>query len=237
LAYVLSLGWGWITQTTLLHGETDALQSLHDQNPFTGLAWLYACFAGVGLFLSGIISGYVDNKVIYSNFGSRLKEHNGLRKIIKPEKLNRFADWIVKNLGGIVGNVSLGFMLCYAQLVGQFFGIPFDIRHITISTAYFAFGIDGLHNHLSAFDWIWTTIGVIGVGFFNFAVSFSLAFYVALRSRSIPLSRLPSVGRLIVKYFVRYPQDFIFPPKNERKSEDVFKPDYQVAQKEDVAEG
>lgn len=222
LAYLLSVSWELLTGSPLLHDKAESLQSLRDQNPLTSLAWLYASIAGVFLFLSGIITGFVDNKVIYGNIGARLKEHAGLRKLLKANTLNKVADFLVKNLGGIVGNVSLGFMLGYAKLIGEFFGIPFDIRHITISTAYFGFGLNGLENHLSAYDWIWTTIGVIGIGFFNFFVSFSLAFYVAVRSRNVPMGRLPHVGKLIWKYLVKYPLDFIYPPKKERKESDVF---------------
>lgn len=222
LAYLLSVGWEYLTGSPLLHDQKESLQSLRDQNPLTSLAWIYACITGVCLFTSGIITGYVDNKVIYGNLGARMKEHSGLRKIISGKSLSRTSDFLVKNLGGITGNICLGFMLGYAKLIGEFFGLPFDIRHITISTAYFAFGVDGLDNHLSAFDWIWTTIGVIGIGFFNFMVSFSLAFYVAVRSRNVPISRLPQVGRLIWKYFIRYPLDFVYPPRQDRKEEEVF---------------
>jgi len=222
LAYLLSVGWEFLTGTPLLHDKQEALQSLRDQNPLTSLAWLYAGITGICLFSSGIITGYVDNKVIYGNLGIRIKEHQGLRRLFKGSTLNGVSDFVVRNLGGIMGNVALGFMLGYAKLVGEFFGIPFDIRHITISTAYFAFGVDGLENHLSAYDWIWTTIGVIGIGFFNFLISFSLAFYVAVRSRGVALSRLPLAGKLIWKYLVKFPQDFIYPPKGERKESDVF---------------
>jgi site-specific recombinase len=152
----------------------------------------------------------------------RLKEHPGLKRRVPGESLNRFADFMARNLGGIVGNVCLGFMLGFAKLIGEFFGIPFDIRHITISTAYFAFGVDGLDNQLSANDWIGTTLGVIGIGFFNFLISFSLAFYVAIRSRNIPIGRLPQVGKLIWKYLIKFPQDFIYPPRQDRTEESVF---------------
>lgn len=222
LAYILSVSWQALTHVPLLQGHDESLQALRDQNPLTSLAWMYACITGVCLFTSGIITGYVDNKAIYSNLGARIKEHAGLRKILSGKTLSRSSDFIVSNLGGIIGNISLGFMLGYAKLIGEFFGIPFDIRHITISTAYFAFGVDGLANRLSTYDWIWTTIGVIGIGFFNFLISFSLAFYVAVRSRNVPLTRLPYVGTLIWKYFSRYPQDFLYPPKHDRKESEVF---------------
>ncbi len=222
LSYILAAGWRMFTGELLLDTRAESLQALHDQNPMMSGAWVYACITGVCLFISGIITGYVDNKVIYGNIGARIKEHAGLRNFINPKKLSKIGDYIHQNLGGIVGNVSLGFMLGYAKLIGEFFGIPFDIRHITISTAYFAFGVEGLDNQLPASEWIWTTIGVIGIGFFNFAISFSLAFYVALRSRNVPLSQLPFVGRLIVKYFSRHPKDFVYPPVEDRTVAEVF---------------
>jgi len=222
LSYILAVAWEAITGAPLLEHKQEAIMALHDQNPLMSGAWFYACITGVCLFISGIITGYVDNKVIYGNIGIRIKEHTGLRSFVNPQKLGRIGDYVQNNLGGIIGNISLGFMLGYAKLIGEFFGIPFDIRHITISTAYFAFGVEGLDNQLPAWEWIWTIIGVIGIGFFNFLVSFSLAFYVALRSRSIPLSRLPFVGRLIARYLLRYPKDFIYPPSSERTVEEVF---------------
>ncbi|RYZ31583.1 MAG: hypothetical protein EOP49_38750, partial [Sphingobacteriales bacterium] len=69
LSYLLSVAWQYLTGDALLHDQKDALQSLRDQNPTTSLAWFYACVTGVCLFTSGIITGYVDNKVIYGNFG------------------------------------------------------------------------------------------------------------------------------------------------------------------------
>nr|MDE1192282.1 formate/nitrite transporter family protein [Arachidicoccus sp.] len=222
LAYILSFSWDKITGHSLLATKKECLQALRDQNPLTSLAWLYACITGVALFISGIISGYFDNKTIYSNFSARMKEHTGLKKIFQREKLNHLSDYLQANLGGIIGNVVLGFMLGYATLIGQFFGIPFDIRHITISTAYFAFGLEGLKMYVSHWDIIWTFVGVIGIGFFNFLLSFSLAFYVAIRSRNVRVTQLPKVAVLITRYFFKHPLDFVFPPKNDRKPSEVF---------------
>ncbi len=222
LSFLLAYLWQLATGNMLLDNDAYALQSLHDQNPLKSLAWFYACITGVCLFTSGIITGYVDNKMIYSDVKARIVEHKLLKQNISKPKLEKIANYTEKNLGGIIGNISLGFMLGYAGLVGVFFGLPFDIRHITISTAYYAFGVEGLNGNLSAFDWIWTTIGVIGIGFFNFLISFSLAFYVALRSRNVRIRSLPRVGKLIWKVFLKYPIDFIYPPKNDRKESEVF---------------
>lgn len=223
LSFLLAYLWKLATGDMLLDNESYALQALQDQNPLTSLAWFYACITGVCLFTSGLITGYVDNKMIYSDVKTRILEHKILKQKINKPKLEKIAAYVEKNLGGIIGNIALGFMLGYAGLIGVFFGIPFDIRHITISTAYYAFGVEGLNGKLTSLDWIWTTIGVIGIGFFNFLISFSLAFYVALRSRNVSVRSLPIVGKLIWRVFLKYPLDFIYPPKKDRQTSKVFK--------------
>ncbi len=224
LCFILSYGFEMFTGSKLLGSDENAYANLMQQHPTKSLAWLYACITGVFLFLSGIITGYVDNKVKYSNIGNRIHEHRQLKKILKPKQLQRFAKYTQKNLGGYIGNICLGFFLGYAKLIGDFFGIPFDIRHITISTAYYGFGAETLSQHLVLADYIGITIGVLGIGFFNFMVSFGLAFYVAISSRNISVSQIPKLLYYIFRVFVKYPLDFIFPPKKPRKKEDIFKP-------------
>lgn len=222
MSYLIAVGWSYMTGDHLLHTAEESVQAMRDQNPLKSLAWFYACITGVALFISGLITGFFDNKAAYSSVANRITEHPQLKKYFPSQKLKRLGDYVSRNLGGIVGNICLGFMLGYASLIGSFFGIPFDIRHITISTAYFGFGVAGLDNNVSTYDWIWTTIGVIGIGFFNFAISFGLAFFVALKSRSVSITKVPIVLRYIVRYFRRYPADFIYPPSKERKEADIF---------------
>lgn len=222
LAYIFSFLYQWITGDMLLDTKASCMANLNDQNPTKSLAWFYACITGVFLFTSGIITGYIDNKVIYSNIGARLYEHRTLRMFFNRHKLKTIADYVNRNLGGIIGNIALGFMLGYAKFFGELFGIPFDIRHITISTAYFGFGLEGLENQVALYDIMWTTIGVIGIGFFNFLISFGLAFTVAMRSRNISLKKTPRLLKMTGKYLLKFPFDFIYPPKKDRTTSEVF---------------
>lgn len=223
-AYLIAVLWFNLTGTRLFSGPEEAVAILEAQQPQKSLAWLYASIAGVFLFVSGIITGYIDNKVIYARIGPRIKDHPTLRQKwkISQQKLAKFSDYIVRNLGGLVGNIILGFLLGYADLIGEIFGAPIDIRHITISTAYFGFVAEELNNNLSTYNWIWTAIGVIGVGFFNFLISFSMAFYVAIRSRSLSLKIVPQAAKAVWIYFKKFPLDFIYPPSIPRKKSEVF---------------
>ncbi|HRF19585.1 MAG TPA: hypothetical protein PK977_15525, partial [Chitinophagaceae bacterium] len=55
--------------------------------------------------------------------------------------------------------------------------------------------------------------GVLGIGFFNFLISFSLAFFMAVKSRGIHLSQYPRLFRTIGHYFFSHPREFFLPPK------------------------
>ncbi|HSC39980.1 MAG TPA: hypothetical protein VLD19_18985, partial [Chitinophagaceae bacterium] len=58
-------------------------------------------------------------------------------------------------------------------------------------------------------------LGVLGIGFLNFFVSFSLAFFVAVKSRGIRLRDYPEFLSLLGRYFIRHPRHFIWPPKEK----------------------
>ncbi len=54
---------------------------LKDLSPLHSLALLHAAIAGVWLFLSGLISGYFDNKAAYNRIGLRVAELTWLRRL------------------------------------------------------------------------------------------------------------------------------------------------------------
>jgi site-specific recombinase len=188
---------------------------LHDQHPGYSLSLLYACNTGFFLFLSGIIAGYVQNKINYGRIGKRLTEHPNLRLSLPQNRLQKMAGYVNRNGGSLAGNIALGFFLGTAGIIGKIFGIPFDIRHITISAANTSLGVYGVGwTHLDYRYLANVVVGVLGIGFLNFLVSFSLAFIVAVRSRGIRLKDYPGFLRILWKYFRSRPLDFIRPRKS-----------------------
>lgn len=191
-----------------------AIKLLRDQHPWQSAALLYACFTGVFLFVSGIIAGYVQNKMLFAQIKERFIKHPRMHRYLKPEHIRTLAAFWEKNAGSIIGNVALGFFLGMAGIVVKVFGVPFDIRHITIAAGNVGIGLYGL----SVGDISWTfllevIIGVLGIGFFNFLISFGLAFFVALKSRSIQLNNYTAFLGILGRYFLKYPANFIRPPK------------------------
>lgn len=222
LSYLLAFGYNYFFGHHLA-SPTEAQQYLNSQNPVFVPAWWYASITGMFLFISALISGYVDNNVRFRNIPGRVREHPLLKKVMAGKRRDRLATYIDENLGGFAGNLSLGFFLGFAPLIGHSMGIPFDIRHITISTANFAFGVCGLDNRVPMIELLTVVIGVLGIGFFNFLVSFGLAFWVAVRSRGMSLRHYIPVIGLVLRYLLRYPFDFILPPRKTRDLTKIYK--------------
>lgn len=217
VVFPLSFLFAWCYQEffskRLLEGQ-EALDMLIDQHPWRSAALLYACFTGVFLFLSGIIAGYWQNKIRYGRIKERIKKHPVLLRSMSPRRLDRFATYIEKHFGAIMGNIALGFFLGFSGVIGKLTGIPFDTRHVTITTGNTAVAIFGLGiENIPAYFLLAVFGGILTIGFLNFIVSFALAFFMAVKSRGIRLSQYPRLFRVIVRYFFRHPREFILPPK------------------------
>lgn len=211
LTYILA--WLFFETTGVKIAEGAAAHTLlAEQQPLHSLAWLYACFTGFFLFASGLIAGYVENYVVYGKIAERLRHLSSFKNSFKERRQYKILHYVENNLGALMGNISLGFFLGMAGFIGKTFGLPFDIRHITISAANAAIGFFGLNHQVDAKELWYTIIGIMGIGFLNFAVSFGLAFLVAVKSRGIHLREYPQFLGILWRYLKKFPQDFIKAP-------------------------
>jgi site-specific recombinase len=218
-AALLALGYDKLLGAKLVSGDA-AMKMLRDQHPWESLSLLYACNTGVFLFLSGIIAGYVQNKIVYGRISRRLQTHPVLRLSVPKERLRRLADYVENHAGSLIGNICLGFFLGMAGFIGEIFGARFDIRHITISAGNVSIAVYGLGlRNIPAGFLAEVLAGVIGIGFLNFLVSFSLAFIVAARSRGVRIREYPEFLGILGRYFIRNPLDFVRPRKREKTQE------------------
>lgn len=187
---------------------------LHDIDPFHTPALFYAAIAGVWLFVAGLISGYYDNKALYTRMGLRVRQLRWLRWLLGAERRDRVSVYIENNLGGLMGNFFFGILLGTTGTVGYLLGLPLDIRHVTFSTANFATALVALDYQMS-----WQMIanaaaGVALIGAVNLLVSFNLALWVALRARNIRFTRSILLMRALGRRFLHAPLDFLFGPRD-----------------------
>ena len=216
LAWLFHLGVG-----SKLAADDAALKMLHDQHPFNSPALLYACFTGFFLFLSGLVAGYVENHIVNGKIAERIKNNHALVNTMSPKRLKWIVNLVEKHAGAISGSVALGFFLGVAGPFGKFLGIPFDIRHITISAANTSIGMYGADNNVAFGYFLTILMGVLMIGFFNFLISFVFAFTVAIRSRGIKLRDYPEFFGILWRYIKKYPKDFLLPSRRLRVVEEL----------------
>lgn len=167
-----------------IYNYTESNIYMYSNHPWYSGSLIYAAITGVFLSLSGILIGYIDNKMVYSEIHQRIMKHPKLIHKHSLEKRKKIAAFIEKNSGAIIGNSLLGLTLGMTGSLGKFIGIPFDIRHISISSGNFAIAL-GSDNAYKLDLIISVFIGIILIGFINIVSSFLISFIVACSSRSL----------------------------------------------------
>ena len=222
VAFFLALGWHWLFGSHLVN-VFKARHLIEDSHPWHSLALLHAAIAGVWLFVSGLVSGYYDNKALYTRMALRVAQLRWLRRLLGRERLARFARYVEDNLGGLMGNLVFGVLMGVTATVGFLLGLPLDIRHVTFSSANFAIGFVGLEYRVDAETIGITVLGIALIGMVNLLVSFGLALWVALRARKIRLRQGFSLVRALGRRLRAAPLDFFVGPRDlESLSHDPF---------------
>ncbi|KAF3999426.1 site-specific recombinase [Glaciimonas immobilis] len=213
VAYVIGVTWLHMFGHHLVTPDK-AQHLLHDLDPLHSLALFHAAIAGGCLFIAGLISGYYDNSALYTHMAKRIERVRWLRKLIGQERLQKVAEYLESNLGGLMGNFYFGILLGTIGTVGFMVGLPIDIRHITFSAANFAIALVGLDNNMGWQTAVRSVLGILAIGTINLWVSFSLALFVALRSRQVHFRQGLPLAKAILSRFCRRPIDFFIPHKD-----------------------
>ena len=173
-----------------------AAHLLDDLDPL-GWAIPHAAVAGVFLFLSGLISGYFDNKASYARIGERVARLRWLNAVAGGGRAARVGRYVEDNLGGLMGNFLFGCMLGTAGTIGLILGLPIDIRHIAFASANLGYAWVAFDFALPPQELAWASLGVALIGLTNLAVSFALALWVALKARGVVFTQKRELlGRL-----------------------------------------
>ena len=170
----------------------------------------YAALTGVLLWMSSLGAGWLENWVTYRRLPDAIRHHR-LGRVLGRKRMDRWANFVANQSAGIGGNTTLGFLLGMTPIVGLMFGLPLDVRHITLSTGSLTFagcalGIDAIT--------IAACLGIAVIGLLNFGVSFALALLVALRAKEVTGRERIELAWAVTKRFLRNPLQFFFPPKD-----------------------
>ncbi|WP_265946346.1 site-specific recombinase [Dechloromonas sp. A34] len=184
-----------------------------------GWALPHAAIAGFYLFLSGLISGYFDNRAAYAEIGPRLGRLPWLQRLAGKEGAGRVGTYIQDRLGGIMGNFLFGCMLGSTGVIGIILGLPLDIRHIAFASANLGYAVNGFQFALPLTAILWGALGIALIGLTNLAVSFWLAMRTALKARNIQFEHWGPLLKAIGQRLRRQPRSFLLPPRPAAKAE------------------
>ena len=212
-AFALAFGWWYVFGQHLVSPEK-AQHLIADSHPWHSLALLHAAIAGVWLFVSGLVSGYYDNKALYTRMALRVQQVRWLRRLLGQERMGRFSRYVEDNLGGLMGNLVFGVLMGVTATVGFLLGLPLDIRHVTFSSANFAIGFVGLDQQIDVETAAMTVLGIALIGMVNLLVSFGLALWVALRARKVRFNHGLRLLRALGRRLRTAPLDFFIGPRN-----------------------
>lgn len=195
--------------------ETPAAKApmlLDELHPWASPALFHAGIAGVWLFVSGIVNGYVDNLATYERLADRIRRVRWLQKLFGSARRERLAVWLEINLGGVAGNVFFGFALGLTGFVGALIGLPLDIRHVAFAAANLSIAVVGEGFAVPLATVLLAMLGVLLIGMMNLAVSFSLALWVALRARGQRIQNTEALIKAVWHRFRLSPRAFVWPP-------------------------
>lgn len=213
-AVVFSLLWKWIFGTSFLPVET-AEYAVTSMNPIGSGTIFYAALTGVILWLSSLAGGWIENWAVYHQLPRAIADHR-LGASFKPETLQRVSESFAKNVAPWGGSIVLGFMLGMTPSIGHFFGLPLDVRHVTLSTGTLALGITSRGPEVLGRGLLMLSAMGIAVTFvMNLGVSFYLALLMALRAQDVSRSDYLQLLRALWQRFLASPREFFFPPAGE----------------------
>lgn len=180
-------------------------------SPLSG-CWLFAMFTGVLLWISSLMAAWADNWFVLYRLSPALAQHRALQRWLGPTRARRMAVWLERNIAGLAGNISLGFMLGLLPEIALFFGLPLDVRHVTLSTGQVtaAFAFLG-PEHFWTVGTLWIAIGILGIGALNILVSFGLALFVAIKARSVRGPERTLFFKALGRRLVTSPLSFLLP--------------------------
>ncbi len=194
--------------------ESYGLEQFKKHSPLESFTIWYAIVTGFLLWCSSVMGGWVENWFVYRKQFEVFEKSLRIRRYFGATKQQSMSAFLRHNIAGFGTNVFLGLMLAYCGVIGRFFGIPLEVRHVTLSTGTLTFSMLGLTNpQQHIFVIISALVGIVLIGVLNFAVSFTASLFVAARARDIRLRNFPFLVRLILSRFRSGPRDFYFPSK------------------------
>jgi site-specific recombinase len=174
---------------------------------------LYAAATGVLLWISSLVAGWADNWFVYRRIGNVIAYQRRLRFLLGDARALRWAAHCREHFSGVIGNVALGFLLGLAPIIAESVAVPFEVRHVTLSSGALAAAVGVLGPATLSSPGFWLAVaGIVAMAILNVGVSFFFAFQLALRSRDLPRLARAGIYRAIARAILTRPASLLFVP-------------------------
>jgi site-specific recombinase len=175
---------------------------------------LYAAFTGVLLWLSALFAGWFENWAAFKRLPEAIARSRLVVRWFGAERAASRATILENNVAALGGNVSLGVLLGMVPVIALFFGLPLEVRHVTLSTGQLALASWSHGAGILAAAPFWLAVaGIVVIGFMNLTVSFALALVVAIWSTGRGAVSRRRLARAVLAHLVTSPRDFLLPPR------------------------
>ena len=181
--------------------------------PLTSMTIPFAIITGIFLWLSSLATGWTANYLALHRMGSAISNSLRIRAKLGPERAAKFANWVKHHAPGSVGYIVLGFLLGTVPILFELFGIPLEVRHVTLAAASLGYALDGsgLYGQLHWQEILLALSGIALVGLLNIVTSFVLSFLLAVRARNIGEAESRRFLREVGREFLAHPFSFLLP--------------------------
>jgi site-specific recombinase len=191
----------------------EAEHGIHMLFPLTSLTIPFAIVTGVFLWLSSLATGWAANYVALTRMESAIAHSLRIRRRLGPARANAVAHWLKHHAAGSAGYIVLGFLLGSVPILFGLFGIPMEVRHVTLGAASLGYALDAarLTGELRISDVIRSATGILLIGLLNIFTSFILSFLLAVRARDIGGDKARRFLKEVGHELVTHPVTFLLP--------------------------
>jgi site-specific recombinase len=187
-------------------------------NPTASGTAFYAIITGVILWMAALAGGWFENFAVYYRLTDAVAQHPlGLQ--VGQGKMKKISRTLQRNLGGWSTSIVLGYLLGFTPVIGNFFGLPLDVRHVTLSTGTLALSV--AHFGAGSIERVWFYEAVAGIAvifILNLFVSFSIAAYVGLRAYDVSGHEQWEILRYLILDGLKSPLKFLWPNYMRKKN-------------------
>ena len=209
-AIVFERLWMFVFSQSYLPHDT-ATHVYETLDPLASGTAFYAAVTGVILWMAALAGGWCENFAVYYRVPEAIAQHP-LSSKFGEVRLKKFARILNRDLGGWSTSIVLGYLLGFTPVIGHFFGLPLDVRHVTLSTGTLALAVAHFGTPSIGRTWFYQAVAGIGVIFIlNLFVSFSIAAYVGLRAYDVSTREQLGILRFIVLDGLKSPLRYIWP--------------------------